>query len=223
MDGGVRIATILDLAQVQGERARCWPRLPALSATPCFWLTGIQLPYQSVPELQQHVFKSRYNNLEEYLQCFGYTRRPMPPRNSLHTLCVQLDVQRGADRWGSRAHSIRVSRGLVYATAWRLMPGLDRHAGSGAALASHATCATWKCVMLRSSLQTLSPRCVHVSSPPLSERPASPGSSTQSGGGGRCGAQKAGGLGLESVLRHINNGLARAKAEFNANVCAPAT
>eukprot|EP00957_Ditylum_brightwellii_P179453 13670372-Ditylum_brightwellii.AAC.1 len=61
LDGSIRIQTLIDLCKEQ----------------------NLELPSYDVEELKTGLFKERYNNLEEYLQCFMYTTAALRQTDAL--------------------------------------------------------------------------------------------------------------------------------------------
>eukprot|EP00565_Helicotheca_tamesis_P005833 CAMPEP_0185731328 /NCGR_PEP_ID=MMETSP1171-20130828/12604_1 /TAXON_ID=374046 /ORGANISM="Helicotheca tamensis, Strain CCMP826" /LENGTH=449 /DNA_ID=CAMNT_0028400573 /DNA_START=40 /DNA_END=1389 /DNA_ORIENTATION=- len=70
LDGSVRIETLVELCKEQ----------------------NIELPSYDVEELKAKVFKPRYNNLEEYLQCFAYTTAALRQPDALERVSYELAV-----------------------------------------------------------------------------------------------------------------------------------
>jgi adenosine deaminase len=68
LDGGVRIQTLIDLAQEH----------------------DVTLPYYTEKEMRQHVFKDSYENLEEYLQPFGMVGSIMQTASQLERIAYEF-------------------------------------------------------------------------------------------------------------------------------------
>eukprot|EP00127_Corallochytrium_limacisporum_P001729 Clim_evm66s77 gene=Clim_evmTU66s77 len=70
LDGSLRLETLIDLSRKQGK----------------------ELPYWTVNELKQHVFKPFYSNLMEYLECFSLTVQVMKDEQSLERIAYEFAV-----------------------------------------------------------------------------------------------------------------------------------
>eukprot|EP00566_Odontella_aurita_P013307 CAMPEP_0113553438 /NCGR_PEP_ID=MMETSP0015_2-20120614/15612_1 /TAXON_ID=2838 /ORGANISM="Odontella" /LENGTH=461 /DNA_ID=CAMNT_0000454505 /DNA_START=95 /DNA_END=1480 /DNA_ORIENTATION=- /assembly_acc=CAM_ASM_000160 len=70
LDGSVRVQTLIELSREQ----------------------GLELPSFDEEELRKTVFKSHYNNLEEYLQCFAYTTAALRTPEALDRVAYELAV-----------------------------------------------------------------------------------------------------------------------------------
>mmetsp|Transcript_13472 Transcript_13472/g.19622 ORF Transcript_13472/g.19622 Transcript_13472/m.19622 type:complete len:447 (-) Transcript_13472:388-1728(-) len=70
LDGSIRIQTLIDLCKEQ----------------------NLELPSYDVEELKTGLFKERYNNLEEYLQCFMYTTAALRQTDALERVSYEFAV-----------------------------------------------------------------------------------------------------------------------------------
>eukprot|EP00750_Incisomonas_marina_P020070 INCI3697.3.p1 GENE.INCI3697.3~~INCI3697.3.p1 ORF type:complete len:349 (-),score=39.70 INCI3697.3:333-1379(-) len=70
LDGSLRISTIIELAEKD----------------------GLELPYHTVEELREHVFKSNFDSLEDYLKCFKYTTMVMQSAENLERVAYEFAV-----------------------------------------------------------------------------------------------------------------------------------
>lgn len=68
LDGSLRLGTLIELSQEQNYK----------------------LPSMDEEELKQTVFKEKYNNLEEYLQCFAHTTAVLQKANALERVAYEL-------------------------------------------------------------------------------------------------------------------------------------
>lgn len=70
LDGSVRVKTLIELSREQ----------------------GLELPSFDEEELKRTVFKSHYNNLEEYLQCFVFTTAALRNPKALERVAYELAI-----------------------------------------------------------------------------------------------------------------------------------
>eukprot|EP00591_Stephanopyxis_turris_P001946 CAMPEP_0195521754 /NCGR_PEP_ID=MMETSP0794_2-20130614/19299_1 /TAXON_ID=515487 /ORGANISM="Stephanopyxis turris, Strain CCMP 815" /LENGTH=407 /DNA_ID=CAMNT_0040651373 /DNA_START=61 /DNA_END=1281 /DNA_ORIENTATION=- len=70
LDGSVRISTVIEIAKKD----------------------GLELPYYTVEELREHVFKKHFESLEDYLFCFKYTTMVMQSPENLERVAYEFAV-----------------------------------------------------------------------------------------------------------------------------------
>ena len=68
LDGSIRLDTLIELSKEQ----------------------NLPLPSYEVAQLKKCVFKETYTNLEEYLQCFGYTTAVLRTADALERVAYEL-------------------------------------------------------------------------------------------------------------------------------------
>ncbi|MCK4765977.1 MAG: adenosine deaminase family protein [Candidatus Aminicenantes bacterium] len=70
LDGSIRLSTLIALAKEN----------------------DVELPAYTEKELKEQVFKEKYNNLGEYLQCFAYTGKVLQTESALERVAYELAV-----------------------------------------------------------------------------------------------------------------------------------
>lgn len=70
LDGSLRLETVIELAKEQ----------------------NVDLPYETVEEMQKNVFKERFTSLEDYLACFKYTVAVMQTPAALRRIAYEFAV-----------------------------------------------------------------------------------------------------------------------------------